>query len=231
MHTRLVQLKAIIFDMDGVLVDSEPLWKEAMIAVFGRVGLSLTAEDCAQTTGMRMDKVVDFWFEQHPWKGLSKAEIHEAVITEVESLIREKSSAMPGVYHIIEEAKSNRIEVAVASSSPKRLIDCVLEKLNLRDVISIAKSAEDELNGKPDPAVYASALRALDTPAQHAIAIEDSMNGLRSAQAAGLFTVVVPEENYATDELIDLADLHLQSLESFSLDFIEQALKNRLASA
>ena len=84
MNLMLNNFEAVIFDMDGVLIDSEPFWRQAEIKVFGSVGIHLTEQDCMQTTGYRFDEVVNFWWHKQPWQGKTKEEIHDEVIDEID---------------------------------------------------------------------------------------------------------------------------------------------------
>src|SRR3990172_10568883 len=90
-------IKAVIYDMDGLIIDSEPLWQEAEISVFKSVNVNLSKEDCMKVMGMRTDEVVDYWFRRFPWKGPSRTEITSEIIRELIELIKEKGELMEGV--------------------------------------------------------------------------------------------------------------------------------------
>jgi sugar-phosphatase len=211
-------MRAAIFDMDGLLIDSEPLWKAAEIEVFGALGVPLTRELCRQTTGVRLDGVVRHWFARHPWQGASHAEVEARVLEAVSRLIVEEGSLMPGVEATIAGLLAAGCKLAVASSSPLRLMQAALTKLGIIDVFSVLHSAEEEAAGKPDPAVYLTTLRRLKVTAEHCIAFEDSVLGVQAAKAAGIAVVAVPDPAEASDPGFAAADLVLPSLSEFSLE-------------
>lgn len=208
-------IKAVIFDMDGILIDSEPLWQEAEILAFSRVGIHLTNEMCMETMGLRVDEVIRFRYEQKPWKNKSLKEVENEILDELERLISEKGAAMNGVEYILNFFKQREIRIALASSSYVRIIDAVLNKLKLKGTFEVVHSGEFEERGKPDPAIYLSTLQKLNVSTNNAIAIEDSYNGLLSAKSAGLKTVALPEKSVWRESKFDIADLKLKSLLEF----------------
>lgn len=214
-------IKAVIFDMDGVLIDSEPLWQEAEKLVFSRVGIQLTTKMCTETMGMRIDEVVKYRHEKQPWQGKSLNDIESEILDETETLITLKGEVMEGVGYILSFFQRKNIRLALASSSNMRIINTVIKKLNLEDSFEIIHSGEFEEFGKPDPAIYLSTLKKMDLIADEAFAIEDSYNGLLSAKAANLKTVVIPEECVWHENKYDIANLKIKSL----LEFSDQHLK------
>lgn len=211
-------VKAAIFDMDGLLIDSEPLWREAEVAVFTSLGVPLNAERCRETMGLRLDRVVRHWHEKHPWQGLSLDEVEDQVLDGVARLIFERGQPMPGVEQAIELLSTAGYELAVASSSPRPLIDAVLSKFGLIDSFSVLHSAYDEDEGKPHPAVYLSTMSRLGVEALHCIAFEDSVIGVRAAKSAGARVIAVPEPADTSHPGFAEADIVLSSLTQFSLD-------------
>lgn len=211
-------MKAAIFDMDGLLIDSEPLWKAAEIEVFGSLGVPLTPELCRQTTGVRLDGVVRHWYERYPWHGASHAEVEARVLETVSRLIAEQGSLMPGVEATIDTLLRAGYRLGVASSSPLQLMRAALEKLGIIDVFAVLHSAEDEARGKPDPAVYLTTLTRLDAEPQACFALEDSVLGVQAAKAAGIAVVAVPDPDEASDPGFDEADIVLASLAEFTLE-------------
>jgi sugar-phosphatase len=207
--------------MDGLLIDSEPLWREAEIAVFGSVGLRLTDELCRQTTGLRIDEVVTHWHRKSPWPGPSREQVTEQILVEVQRMIIERGVLMEGARDTIMLLHAEGLALAVASSSPIRLIHAVLDKFSLRGYFSALHSAEREMAGKPDPAVYLSTMSLLGAEPHHCLALEDSLSGVRAAKAAGAMVIAVPAPEDALDPGFELADLKLTSLRSFSIDLIQ----------
>ena len=205
-------MKAAVFDMDGLLIDSEPLWRRAERATFAEVGLELSDDDCRRTTGLRADEVVRFWFERHPWGGPNQPEVLQTLENRVIELIRNQGQPMPGVDHALDCARSAGLRLAVASSSPLELIEVALVTLGLGETFEVVCSGADEPRDKPDPAVYLTTLRALTVPADECIAFEASVAGVQAARAAGCFTIAVPDPVAFSDPAFDLADLKLPSL-------------------
>ncbi len=209
-------IKAAIFDMDGVLIDSEPLWQQAETKVFARVGLCVTPEMCLETMGMRVDQVVRYRYERQPWQGKSLRQVEEEILQEMERLIAERGRPAPGAQEVLDFFRRRGIRLALASSSYMRIIQAVLETLHLTEVFEVVHSAEFEEHGKPDPAIYLTTLRKLGLPARAAIAFEDSPNGVRAAKAAGLRVVCIPDKHVGQHPAFDSADLVLRSLTEFS---------------
>ena len=142
---------------------------------------------------MRIDEATAWWFERQPWTGPSVEEVAARIIARMVELIEAEGAPMAGAAEALEAAERAGFRVALASSSPMALIDAVLDRFGWTDRFEVKRSAESEARGKPHPDVYASTLRALDLAPSQAIAIEDSGNGVRSALAAGLRVVAVPE--------------------------------------
>ena len=137
-------MEAAIFDMDGVLIDSEPLWRRAERAAFSRVGLELSDEDCKQTMGLRSDEVVALWYRRHPWPGASPDEVIRDMESRVAGLVRSEGQALPGVERAIDELRASGVRLALASSSAPGLIRVVLTTLGLEDAFEVVCSAADE---------------------------------------------------------------------------------------
>jgi sugar-phosphatase len=215
-------MEAAIFDMDGVLIDSEPLWRRAERAAFSRVGLELSDEDCKQTMGLRSDEVVALWYRRHPWSGASPEEVLRDMESRVAALVSSEGRALPGVERAIDELRSSGIRLALASSSAPGLIRVVLSTLGFEEAFEVVCSAIDEERGKPDPAVYLSAIRRLGVSPAACVAFEDSVAGVASARSAGLRVVAVPAADQFDDPGFDTAELKLASLEEFSLEMLSK---------
>ena len=206
-------IEAVIFDLDGLLIDSEPLWQEAEMLVFAQVNVVLTPELCLKTKGLRIDEVVDYWYQQYPWNSLAKLEVAELIVERVIELIRFKGKPLPGVEEAIAFVNSKDVKVALASSSELRIIHAALEKLNLTNVFSEIYSAESEILGKPHPGVYLTTISKLDVSPQSCLALEDSLNGVLAAKAAQMKCIAIPEAAQQKNPKFAIADRILQSLE------------------
>ncbi|AKU92014.1 hexitol phosphatase HxpB [Vulgatibacter incomptus] len=205
-------IRAAIFDMDGLLIDSEPFWQEAELEVFGDLGVPITREACVETRGLRLDEVVALWSRRYPWQGPSLAEVHGRILEAMASLIRARGGPMPGALEAIELMRRRFGPVAIATSSPPMLIEAVLEKLGLGGAFDVVHSAQGEPYGKPHPAVFLSAARLLDLPPTDCVALEDSLAGVIAAKSARMACIAVPEEAQRTDPRFSIADRVLPSL-------------------
>lgn len=212
-------LAAAVFDMDGLLVDSEPLWHRAEIAVFGRYGVELSAELCRTTKGMFVGEVARHWYARHPWEGPSAPEVADEIVEAMAVLLAEEAVLLPGVHHALGFCRSRVPLLAVASSSPHRLIDVVLRRFALRDRFDVVHSAEHERAGKPDPAVFLSTAALLGVAPERCVVFEDAPAGVASATAAGMRCVAVPEHHAGADRSdFALADVVLGSLAELDQD-------------
>lgn len=209
---------AVIFDMDGVLIDSEPLWKIAEIEGFLTVGLHLTEQDCAQTTGLRIDEVVALWHERQPWTSRTGRSVEDVTQTIIDNLIREVQAngvPLPGAQRALQYCKERGLKVGLATSSTSRILEAVIDKLRFRTYFDVLCSAEHDPRGKPHPAVYLRCADLLGVDPNHCLAIEDSFNGLLSAKAACMQTVLVPERSHDDDPRFIISDHRIETLDTF----------------
>lgn len=213
----LENIEAVIYDMDGLIIDSEPFWRKAEIKVFASVGLHLTDADCAMLTGFRFDEVIDYWFRKQPWTGKSKQEIHDEVLAEMENAITHHALAMNGVHASLDFFKRKNLKMAVASSSAMRLIKATVKKLKIESYFDMLVSAEHETYGKPNPAVFLRTAEMLQVRPENCLVLEDSFNGLLGAKSARMKCVVIPyPEDFENPKLV-IADRKLKSLEEICL--------------
>ncbi len=210
--TRTAALGAVIFDMDGVLIDTEPVWRRIETEVFASLGLEISDADCRDTMGVRIDEAVRLWYGRSPWAGPSPQEVTERIVAGVIDHVRERGTPTVGAIAAVTTVREAGLLCAVASSSPPQLIAAVLEKLGLAGAVDATRSAEQEARGKPAPDVYLSAASALGLAPGACLAVEDSVNGVISARAAGMPCVVIPDGLTADDPRLDAATLRLGSL-------------------
>lgn len=211
--TDLRPIEAVVFDMDGVLVDSEPIWRAVEREVFAIVGIDVTDEDLLETMGVRVRDVVERWHRRKPWDQPSREEVARSIVDRVADAIEREGAFNQEAIRAIDYVEALGLRLALASSSPMRLIRAVLSSGGLVDRFDVVLSSEDEARGKPDPAVYLSAARELGVPPERCLAVEDSINGVRSAKAAGMVCVAVPVSGVT--EGFEGADLVLGSIQEF----------------
>lgn len=217
----MTKRKAVIFDMDGLLIDSEPLWKEAGAAGLAAYNIKLTEEQHHQGTGLRTPEWLAYWFSCYGVKMDDTAACARAIEEDAIGRIRESGKPMPGVAHIINFFIEEGFRLAIASSSPMRLIDVVVDKLGLRGHMDAIVSAETLPYGKPHPQVFLDGAAALGVDPLDCVVFEDSFNGLIAAKAAKMKCVVVPvAEQYHAPQW-GAADLKLRSLGNFNRLLLE----------
>ncbi len=189
------QPAAVVFDMDGVLIDSEPLWRKAEVEIFRQLGLQLEEADCEATMGQRIDAVVSYWYQRQPWPGESHESVARRIVERVAELMAQQGQALPGAVETVQALHRAGVPLGLASSSWMRLIDAVVDRLQLRACFTVLHSAEHEAHGKPAPDVYLSACRRLQAAPQHCWAVEDACSGVQAARAAGMRVLAVPAAN------------------------------------
>jgi len=205
--------KGFIFDMDGLLIDSEYLWRRAEIVTLQAVGVPLTDEMCKETMGTRLDEMVAYWYTKFPWTGRSREDIGSEILSRVTALIAAEGQPLPGVIEVLDLLMAQKRSLALASSSPCDLIEAVLIRLEIKKAFPVVCSAVNEKLGKPDPAVYLTAARKMGLSPGQCVAFEDSPAGVASAKAAGMSVVAVSRET--EKDKLAAADLVLNTLEEF----------------
>jgi sugar-phosphatase len=194
--------------MDGLLIDTEPVWRSAEKEVFADLGIELTEADLLDSTGVRIDELAAV---RLPLDGPGPAEVADRITNQVVDYVKRAGEPMPGVPEAIALFGRSDLRLAIASSSPKRLIDAVCTRLRLVD-IDVRCSALDEAHGKPAPDVYLAAARRLGLSPARCLALEDSPSGVLAAKDAGMTCVAVPDPLLTGDPRYRRADLVLPSL-------------------
>jgi len=214
-------IKAIIFDMDGLLINSEPFWRRSELKVFSELGISLTEKDFDKIMGMRIDEVVKYWYTQKPWSLKSLKEVETLILCEVETLIKEEGVLLSGVEDLLNYFANKQVKMSIASSSPLKIIDLVVSKFNLRKYFKIIHSAQFEEYGKPHPCIYLNTAKQLAVEPTECLVFEDSFNGLIAAKSARMHTVVVPAFDVWHQSKYEIADFKLSSLSEFNDSYLQ----------
>lgn len=214
-------IEAVVFDMDGLMIDSQPYWQRAQLEVLPQLGVRITRQDTMATTGMRIDHIVQECYAKSPWDSVSCDEVCDRILNRVTELVQEHKPAMPGLNHALELCQRQGLRLALASSSPMMLIDATIAALRLEGVFTEKSSGEKLRYGKPHPEVYLNACDALSVKPQNCVAIEDSFVGLLAAKAAQMKTIVIPEPSVADQKHFVIADKKLRSLEELTLEMIQ----------
>ncbi|MEZ5340579.1 MAG: hexitol phosphatase HxpB [Acidimicrobiales bacterium] len=208
-----------IFDMDGLLTESESRWRIAEREAVARLGIPLTDADFELTMGVRMRDVAQRWFEWHPWEGPTPDEVATQVIDRVIELGVE-AQPLPGVEACLAFLANAGIRLALCSSSDMTLIDATLKALDLEDVFDVVHSAETDEHGKPHPQPYLATAATLGVTPHECLVFEDSLSGCVSGKAAGMKVVAVPDAAMRGSGQFSFADLVLDSLDEFDASIL-----------
>lgn len=204
---------AAIFDMDGLLIDSEPLWERAELDVFATLDVDLSRRsEMPDTVGLRIDQVVRMWYETLPWIGPSQEEVTQRILTRALTLIEETRPLLPGVELALKLCQAEGLKIGLASASPLFMQEKVLTMFGLRHYFEVLASAESLPYSKPHPQVYLDAAARLGIDPLNCVTLEDSVNGMIATKAARMRSIVVPAAIYADDARWALADVKLTSL-------------------
>lgn len=208
-------IKAVIFDMDGLLIDSEPLWKQTNIDVYHKVGVELNDIDRHQMMGRTQLENAKRLYERYHWDKYTPEDVAKMVADEMIEQIKKDIRLLPGVHQVLQICKAASLPVAIASSSPIEIIDAVVGKLKLSEHFDHIYSAQNEPHGKPHPGVFLSVAKYLNVAPSNCLVFEDAPSGVLAAKAAGMKCIAVPEPDLREHKYIQTADLVLDSLEEF----------------
>jgi HAD superfamily hydrolase (TIGR01509 family) len=213
-------IEAVVFDLDGVLLDSEQLWDEAREQLARERGGRW--HEKAQRDMMGMSSL-EWSRYMHDVIGLPEPpeEISREVVERMAKLYREHLPVIPGAREAVERLAA-RWPLALASSSNRELIDLALELLGVAHLFKATVSSEEVPRGKPAPDVYLEAARRLGIDPTHAAAIEDSENGIRAAKAAGMRVIAIPNPHFPpAEDALTQADVLLRSLDELTPEVVE----------
>ena len=204
-------IDAVVFDLDGVIVDSEQVWDEVRAAYTRERGAHYTEQATRDMMGMSSREWSRYMAEQLGVPGTPE-QINADVVQRMLERYGTAPPFIPDAVLVVREV-AERWPVAIASSSNRELIDVVLRVSGLDELVHVAVSSEEVARGKPAPDVYLEAARRLDIEPAACAAVEDSQNGIRSAKAAGLRVYAIPNPHFPPDDaaLAD-ADVILQRI-------------------
>lgn len=208
-------IKAVIFDMDGVIIDSEPLWRRAMIQSFNEIGIPFSEEECRLTTGLRFIEVAEYWFTRHRIEHMTVFEFDHKVISHLCELIKAEGKLMQGVEEVLVYLKREGFKIALGTSSSTLLMNTVVDELGIRPYFDTVCSAEHLEFGKPHPEVFINCAKELKVKPVECLVIEDSVNGVIAAKAAQMKVLAVPEDINHNNPKFAIADYKLNSLKEF----------------
>ncbi|MGB7338285.1 MAG: HAD family phosphatase [Phototrophicaceae bacterium] len=214
-------IEAVIFDMDGVLVDSEVYWGQSRIEFAKDRGKIWTDDFQRQAMGQ----------STIGWATVMKNSLHlsesiDEIIVEMKQRViahyEQKMPTRPGALEAVELA-SEHFRVGLASGSPTDIIQRVMSLTELDQIFEVIVYGDTVAKGKPAPDIYIEAMRRLGVSADVTVGIEDSGNGIRSLKAAGMYSIAAPSPDFPLpDDIIALADAHITQMTEFSLDLLER---------
>ncbi len=215
-------ITTVLYDMDGLLLDTEPLWGESMLRIAHKHKIPITAERFKETTGLRIYEVTDHWAIHYPWEGNSPKAIADEILEDIIASSKRSGMVLKGVEASLQLLRKHNFKIGLASSSPKHMIDALVEHFGLTHYFDVITSADAVELGKPHPAVFLHCAASLGSKPHDCLVLEDSVNGMIAGKAARMKVVVVPDVNHFDDPRFALADAKLRSLEDFDMDFVRK---------
>lgn len=205
-------INTVIFDMDGLLLDTEPLWSISMLHVAQKHKIPIAAHQFKETTGLKIHEVVAYWAIKYPWQGASVHEVAEEIIDHIIILSKQRAKVMPGAVILLEQLVAKGYKLGVATSSPIRMLQELIHFFKLSRYFMELSSADTVGYGKPHPAVFLHCAAQLKSDPLQCIVLEDSVNGVIAAKAARMKVIAIPDAIYYGDIRFAIADKKVKSL-------------------
>jgi HAD superfamily hydrolase (TIGR01509 family) len=213
-------IEAVVFDLDGVLIDSEPVWEEVRRGLVAERGGHWAPDAQRRLMGMSTQEWARYLSEDLG-VGLPPGEVAALVVDRMAARYRERIPFLPGAVDAVHRLAAGW-PLGLASSAPAVLIETVLQAAGLRSYFKVTTSTEQVPHGKPAPDIYLTVTAQLGAPPSSSAAVEDSSNGLRSAAAAGLHVIAIPHPKYPPDpDALALASLVLSDLDGLTPAAVE----------
>ena len=214
-------IEAVIFDLDGLLVDSEPVWDEARRAMADEAGTSWTSDDHKAVMGVSTQEWADYMIDRLELER-SPQEVIDEVVARMVAMYRSGVPYLPGAIDSVDLATSH-YPTALASGSHPTLVEAVMADEALRGKFQVVVTADEVGAGKPAPDVYLVTAGRLGVPPEACVCVEDSGNGILAGVRAGMKVIAVPDPRFPPDaEVLDQADAVLPSLSELSLELLEE---------
>lgn len=215
----MIQDLGVIFDMDGVLLDTEPLWGESMMNIARSHNINVTYADLRFTTGLRIHEVTDFWAHKFPWSGPATAhQVAEDILEDIIANACRNAKVMPGITHHLSYLKARNIPIGVATSSTRRMMETLLKHFGIDHFFDHTVCGDEVALAKPHPEIYLKCAQKIGVQPYNCVAVEDSVNGMVSAKAARMKVIIVPEAAKINLPAFGLADKKVPSMEWMDTD-------------
>lgn len=206
-------INTVIFDMDGLLLDTESLWGVSMHRVATKHGIAITPERFKETTGLRIYEVTEHWARHYPWEGCTPQVVAEEILDDIIALSKEHGGIMRGVLPLLDMLDKHDMKIGLATSSPTRMVAALVEHFGIAKRFHCITSADAVEMGKPHPAVFLHCAKSLGSQPHECLVLEDSVNGAIAGKAARMKVIAVPDELHWDDPRFSIADMKLKSLE------------------
>jgi mannitol-1-/sugar-/sorbitol-6-/2-deoxyglucose-6-phosphatase len=210
-----MHVNTVIFDMDGLLIDSEPSWQAAGMETMRQFGIDLSLDQYHITTGLRTKEWIDHWFTHFGIDKKHATATEQTLVKMAIEKIVEQAKPMPGVEYIFSFFREKKFRIGLATSSPLDLIEPVVNKLCIGPYLEAIASAGTLPFSKPHPQVYLDCAELLAVSPLQCLCFEDSFNGLIAAKAARMKCIIIPEPGQYQLAKWSAADLKLPSLTAF----------------
>lgn len=211
-------IDTVIFDMDGLLLDTEPLWGKSMWRIAQKHQIPILQQQFKETTGLKIHEVVAYWAIKYPWNGASVHQIAEEIIDDIIALSKAEGRVMPGVISLLKNLKTKGYKLGVATSSPTRMLQELIDFFELKSYFIELSSADTVGFGKPHPAVFLHCAAQMKSEPLNCLVFEDSFNGIIAAKAARMKVIAVPDELHFNEPRFAAADKKIRSLEEVDVE-------------
>lgn len=210
----------VIYDMDGLLLDTEPLWGECMLRVAEKHRIPIGPDRFKETTGLRIYEVTDYWAVKYPWEGKTSHEVANEILDEIIEAAICSGTVLPGVEKSLQVLKENNFKVGLASSSPLRMITALTDHFKITHYFDDITSADAVDLGKPHPAVFLHCAKQLKASPLQCVVLEDSVNGVIAGKAARMAVIAIPHQLHFDDPRFSISDAKWPDLNAFDLEVI-----------
>lgn len=211
----MASIEAVIFDLDGLIIDSEPLQWKAMNIALEPLGMQITESQWIGMVGRKTAENLDLLKKEHGLE-MNLVEVEAAKNEAYRTIIRQELKPMPGLPHAIEVCRKARLRLGVASSSVRPDIEVILGSLGMLDIFDIIVSGDQVSEGKPNPAIFLKAAQLLRVDPRHCLVLEDTVYGVVAAKSAGMLCIAIPNR-FTSNQDLSQADLILKSLAELDL--------------